>query len=97
LARELEAMTPYTITDPARLAEELAKIREQGWALDDQESVLGLGCMAVPIRDALDRCVGAISVSGSIDEIKASMEEISDDLLATAKRISQIPKAAILE
>lgn len=97
LAGELEAMTPYTITDPDRLTEELAVIREQGWALDNQESALGLGCMAVPIKDALDRCVGAISVSGPIDEIKANMEEIKNDLLTAANRISQLPKAAILK
>jgi len=97
LAGNLEALTPNTIIDPARLTEELARIREQGWALDDQESVLGLSCVAVPVKDALGRCVGSISVSGPRDDITSNLQEIRDDLFSAAKRISQLRKAAILE
>ena len=38
-----------TITDPARLAEELAAIRARGWAVDDEERTEGMRCIAAPI------------------------------------------------
>ena len=48
----IEARTEFTITDPARLADELAKVREQGWALVDQELEIGLRSIAAPLRDS---------------------------------------------
>jgi len=58
------AYTEATITDPARLDRELARVREQGWGLaigeltDDQVSI------AAPIGDRLNPAVGAIAISG---------------------------------
>lgn len=47
--RGLESRTEHTITDPARLRAELAEIRDQGYALDWNEQVVGMGMIAVPI------------------------------------------------
>jgi DNA-binding IclR family transcriptional regulator len=63
-AAPLEALTPYTITDPARLRAEIEKIRERGYSIDDQEVVVGVYCVAVPILDRMGRAAGAISVTG---------------------------------
>lgn len=46
---QLKALTPYTITDPQGLSAELRQVREQGYALIDQELELGLRSVAVPI------------------------------------------------
>lgn len=56
--------TPTTLTDPAALKAELAQIREQGYALDDEELDPGVRCIAAPIRDYTRRIVGAVSISG---------------------------------
>lgn len=56
--------TSTTITDPEKMRAELEKIREQGYAFDDEELDLGVRCIAAPIRDYTRRIVGAISVSG---------------------------------
>jgi DNA-binding IclR family transcriptional regulator len=60
--------TPRTITTLTALREHLATVREQGYALDDEESHLGLRCVALPIRDARGAVVASISVSGLADE-----------------------------
>ena len=60
----LRRFTPATITQRDALATELARIREQGYALDNEEIELGLKCVAAPVRDASGRVVAAISISG---------------------------------
>lgn len=63
-AGPLEALTPYTITDPERLRAEIALIRSRGYAIDDQEVVIGVYCVAVPILDRMGHAVGAMSITG---------------------------------
>lgn len=59
----LDALTPKTLTDPARLLTELGKIQTQGYAYVDQELETGLCSMAVPVHNAKGRVVAAINVS----------------------------------
>lgn len=56
-------LTSRTIVDPARLLEELDRVRAQGYAVDDGEIAEGLTCMAVPIRKPDGNVMAAISVS----------------------------------
>jgi IclR family acetate operon transcriptional repressor len=60
----LTAFTPRTITDPQLLKSELLRIHERGYSIDDQEVVMGVYCVAVPILDATGRPVGAVSITG---------------------------------
>ncbi len=64
-----ERLTPRTITQPAKLKKELAKIRLQGYALDDEEAVLGARCIAAPIFDAGGKIIAGMSVSGPLTRI----------------------------
>lgn len=86
----LEAYTPHTIVEPARLREALAEVRAQGWALADEELEVGLRSIAAPIRRADGRTIAALNVSGAVARV--SMEELTGrflpDLLATAEQIS---------
>jgi DNA-binding IclR family transcriptional regulator len=45
----LTAHTEETRTDPARLRDELDKVKELGFAQDDEEYVAGVNCLAVPV------------------------------------------------
>lgn len=58
----LPAKTSNTITDRDELAAELQEIRERGYAVDDEEMIEGIRCVAAPITN--DGVVGAISISG---------------------------------
>jgi IclR family transcriptional regulator, acetate operon repressor len=57
----LPAMTDHTITTPDRLLAELARVRAQGYAVDDGEQEVGVRCLAVPV----DGGPGSIAVSVS--------------------------------
>ena len=65
----LEALTPNTITDPVLLALELERIREQGYATDREEILLGVHCIAVPLLNYAGHVVGGISIAGSTPRI----------------------------
>lgn len=57
-------LTSSTLVDPARLRKELARVAEEGFAVDDEERVPGVVCVAAPIRDQTGTAVAAISISG---------------------------------
>lgn len=60
----LEKFTDKSITDPAKLLQELEKIRAQGFAFDDEEKTHGMRCIAAPILNFFGEAVAGISVSG---------------------------------
>ncbi|WP_345612942.1 IclR family transcriptional regulator [Pseudonocardia adelaidensis] len=60
----LPALTPHTITDPERLAEEVARVREQGWAQARSEREVELHAVAVPVVDGRGRLAAILAVQG---------------------------------
>lgn len=60
----LAAMTDATITDRERLEADLASVREQGYATDDEERLVGLRTVAVPVVDREGTVHGALTVYG---------------------------------
>jgi len=54
--------TKNTITDIGTLLRELAKVRQQGYALDEGETTVNHHCVAVPIRNSLGLATMAISI-----------------------------------
>ncbi len=68
---ELEAQTPFTITDPERLLEDLVKTRKRGYSLDVQEAVLGVSCVGAPVRDHEGQPIAAINISAAREFLDA--------------------------
>lgn len=60
---DYEPMTPNTLTTPAALLGELARVAEQGYAVDRAEHETFVNCVAAPVRDASGRVVAAVSIS----------------------------------
>ena len=81
---KFEQITPTTIASAEAMREELVKVREQGYALDDEELDLGVRCIAAPIRDYTRRIVGAISVSGPT--MRVGNERIEKELVPMVKQ-----------
>lgn len=65
----MEARTRNTITNVLALKRELERIRDRGYAIDDEEIEDGIRCVAAPILDSADRAMAAISVSGPSSRI----------------------------
>lgn len=90
LAGKLPVFTPNTIASPQALKKELAKIRENGFALDQEEFELGLTCIAVPIFNSYGKVCCAISVSGLTPRIhQIQKNEILKELKQVSEEISQ--------
>ncbi len=80
---ELPTKTPKSISQKSALKEELAMVRERGYALDMEEEEEGVICVAVPVFDYKLRIAGAISLSGPATRL--SMERIEDELVPLVK------------
>jgi DNA-binding IclR family transcriptional regulator len=61
--RKLSAMTPDSITSPARLQSHLEEIRAQGLSYDNCESNESVCCVAAPVYDQTGAMVAAMSIS----------------------------------
>jgi DNA-binding IclR family transcriptional regulator len=68
--RGMPSFTPNTITDPRRLANELATVRTRGYSIDDEEIEEGLVCIGAPIRDHTAHVVAAISIAGPSSRVR---------------------------
>ncbi len=58
-----------TISSLERLARELKKVRELGYAFEDEEGEIGFRCIGVPLYDSANRVIAAVSVAGTTSQI----------------------------
>ncbi|MEN6417511.1 MAG: IclR family transcriptional regulator [Clostridiaceae bacterium] len=90
----LTGYTPNTITSPALLEREMEKIREQGYAIDEGEIMLGLYCVAAPIFDGKGQVKYALSVSGMQNNFDgAKLERMKNRVVEAAGAISKTLKS----
>jgi DNA-binding IclR family transcriptional regulator len=68
-AKGLTRLTPNTIIDEHTLFLELNQIKEQGFALDNEEIVQGARCIAAPIFDMFGHIQGAVSLSSALHRL----------------------------
>lgn len=61
-ASDRKANTPFTLTDPDALMDELSRVRRSGFALIDQELEIGLRSIAVPLENARGRVAAALNI-----------------------------------
>lgn len=82
----LKALTPHTLTDRRRLQAELKIVASRGWAMDDEEIVMGVRCVGAPIVDGSGAVRGAISVAGPAWRITRERAELLGPEVAEAAR-----------
>jgi DNA-binding IclR family transcriptional regulator len=85
----LEQFTHRTIVDRDVLLSELDRIAVNGYAVDNEEYVLGVSCVAVPVKDQSGEVVAAIAIHAATARLplNQAMEYIPKLLLA-AEQIS---------
>jgi IclR family pca regulon transcriptional regulator len=74
-ANDLTRFTVHTLADPRALLDELARIRERGYALSNQEFEFGIRSVAAPVRDARGETIAALNVSAPADALAATNVE----------------------
>ncbi|HVX92475.1 MAG TPA: IclR family transcriptional regulator [Xanthobacteraceae bacterium] len=89
LRKGLPARTPQTITDPAKLRKVLDVVRQRGCAIEDEESEIGMRCIAAPIRDDAGEVVAAVGIAGPVSRLsKKALTAFMPDVIETAASIS---------
>lgn len=78
----LKKYTEQTVKNRAELLQLLEKVRERGYALDDEEFDEGIRCVGVPVRDYTRRVVAGISLSGPA--YRFSDERLKEELIPLA-------------
>lgn len=77
--------TPNTISNMEELHEEMAKVRRQGWAMDDQEFEIGHRCIGAPIYDYRGDIIASISASG---DVRVLTDDRIEDTASYVKQVA---------
>lgn len=88
----LIAYTPYTVIDEAKLREDFAQIREQGYAVTCQTMDVNVSCIAAPIYDASGKIRYAVSLTmqrTEMEKLNKQLDVIAEDVKQTADYISR--------
>ena len=97
-ATDVIRFTDKTLTTIGALKEDLARSRERGYAIDDEEHDLGVRCVAAPIFNWQGDPVAAISISAPAARLTdARIESLAPHVRKAAEEISGLlgnkPKA----
>ena len=69
---------------------ELARIRARGYALDHEEIILGVHCIAVPILNFAGHAVGAISIAGTSTKVEGDrLAVLAERMTAAGEHLSR--------
>ena len=89
LDKPLRRFTPYTVTSLTALADELGRVRRDGYATSFEQLEAGLHAVAVPVFDARGEVVAAISASGpSFRLTRRRAEEFVPDLAGASAELT---------
>jgi DNA-binding IclR family transcriptional regulator len=89
MRERLPARTPQTITDPDALKKVFETIRQRGCAIEDEESEIGMRCIAAPLRNDAGEVVAAIGLAGPVSRLsKKALASFIPHVIETAAAIS---------
>jgi len=88
----LQKKTKNTLCAPDALVKEIELSRKRGYAVDMEEFARGIGCVAGAIWDSHNHCIGALGVTGHIDQYlnKTTQDDIVASVLALAEDVSRL-------
>ncbi len=78
--------TEHTICSYTEMEKELERVREAGWAVDQEENEPGVVCVAAPVFDFSGTPVGAVSVSGPARELDTARREALAGMVTACTR-----------
>jgi len=91
LNEPLPRLTGRTVTDPELLRRALRTVRENGYAVEDQEATLGDAGLAAAVFDWSGRPVGALGLVGPAERLLApdTQSQLKEAVRATARALSR--------
>lgn len=85
-----ERHTPKTIATRAAFEAELRRVRAAGYAVDDEEHIAGIRCIAMPVFGYADQVVGSLCTLGPKSRVtQQRLRELRLPLAALARRLSE--------
>jgi DNA-binding IclR family transcriptional regulator len=91
-----QAFTPHTLTSAEQLNQELDDVHQLGYAVDNEESTMGLRCIAAPVLDPKGMAVAAISISGPASRITVQETGALGSLVKAAAQVVSVRVASHL-
>ncbi|MEO9781960.1 MAG: IclR family transcriptional regulator [Sedimentitalea sp.] len=85
-ATKFEQFTDRTLTTPERLTEEIERVRELGYSIDDEEFMEGMIAIGVPIAEANGRLVSTLSFHAPVQRLSMKDAHKHLDALKEAAR-----------
>lgn len=82
----LESFTPRTVTDRARLFEDVAEIRDRGYGVSIEERNAGAAGITVPVFDTTGAMVASIGLTGPVSRINSATLDQQVELVRDAAR-----------
>lgn len=87
--RGMDRVTSKTITARTKFLHEIEKVKEQGYAIDDEENSDGVRCIAAPIYNAEGIIAAAVGTSGTLSQIDdAHLIKTIEMIKELARRVS---------
>lgn len=83
----LRPMTERTVVSPEQLRQILAGVRQDGYAINDEELELGLRSIAVPVRGASGKVLAALNVGAQA--VRVSAAQMREEFLPVLQRGAQ--------
>ena len=84
----LQAYTPKSITDPEKLLNVLASVRERGYLIAEEETIVGVSGVAVPLRGHGGQVVAGLAVLVPSFQFQTEKEKLVSLLLQIGAEIS---------
>jgi DNA-binding IclR family transcriptional regulator len=88
--RPLVRKTSRTITQSTHFLDHLSAVRDHRIALDLEENLIGVTCVAAPIFDSGGRVIAAFSISGPAPRMNTKLNAIKFDVRAAASTITKM-------
>jgi DNA-binding IclR family transcriptional regulator len=88
---ELQKLTGHTHVSPAAIRNDLAAVRDSGYAVEREEALLGEGGVAAPIFDRRAEVIGAVGVAGPRERLlrRNRLPDVAAAVLEAARGISR--------
>jgi DNA-binding IclR family transcriptional regulator len=72
------------------LLADLEHVKDEGYAVDDEENSLGARCLGAPVFDVTGNVTAALGASGTLTQVdEASMPRLAEAVKETARRITR--------